>query len=428
MTGWPTSPDWRRSSAPTSASTSTSRPGPIALRSGTSSSGWGCGGSLRRRAWSPPPSRYWRRCWSCRTSPGRAAGAPPSASLRTVACCPAPTGPRVVSPSPTSLTWAKRSGRPPSSSTPGGSPPPARAVRAAAAVPAGARWRAASTRPTRTAPSPAASGSRPIGGGPEARTFPRSPAPVRRSSRRSDPMEATSETRPVAAPGRPRSLYRETTNRCDSKCQTCIRPFRALEPPADLTLERVKGIVEQFPVLDRVVLHGIGEPLLNREIFEIIAYLKTRGPTVLFNSDAIGLTAQRAPRLVESGLDEYRVSMDAATRDTYRRLRGVDQFDRVVANVRRLVQLERERARSTPRVSLWFTASRANLDELPAFVRLAAGLGVAEVYVQRLAFNGLGLATAENALHGRLHRQEQGILDAAEGVARAPRPAPPPPG
>jgi len=216
----------------------------------------------------------------------------------------------------------------------------------------------------------------------------------------------------------PRSLYLETTNRCDSKCQTCIRTFRSLEPPADLTLEQVKVITEQFSVLERIVLHGIGEPLLNREIFEIVAYLKTRAATVLFNSDAISLTATRALRLIQSGLDEYRVSLDAATRQTYRRLRGVDQFDRVVANVRRLVQLERGRNRSAPRVSLWFTASRANLDELLAFVRLAADLGVDEVYVQRLVFNGLGLATAENALHGRLQRQEQEVLDQAQELAR----------
>ena len=223
--------------------------------------------------------------------------------------------------------------------------------------------------------------------------------------------------RPPVVATLPRSLYLETTNRCDSKCQTCIRTFQSLEPPADLTLAQVKAIAEQFPVLERVVLHGIGEPLLNAEIFEIVAYLKSRAPTVLFNSDAISLTAERARRLIESGLDEYRVSLDAATRETYRRLRGVDQFDRVVANVRRLVELERERGRSVPRVSLWFTASRANLDELPAFVQLAADLGVDEVYVQRLVFNGLGLATAENALHGRLHRQEQELLDAAEGLA-----------
>ena len=223
--------------------------------------------------------------------------------------------------------------------------------------------------------------------------------------------------RPPVVAALPRSLYLETTNRCDSKCQTCIRTFQSLEPPADLTLRQVTAIAEQFPVLERVVLHGIGEPLLNREIFEIVAYLKTRATTVLFNSDAISLTAGRALRLIESGLDEYRVSMDAATRQTYQKLRGVDRFDRVVANVRQLIELEPKGSRTAPRVSLWFTASRVNLHELSAFVRLAADLCVDEAYVQRLVFNGLGLATAENALHGRLRQQEQESLDEAEGLA-----------
>src|SRR5437879_5570599 len=70
-------------------------------------------------------------------------------------------------------------------------------------------------------------------------------------------------SRPAVVGALPRSLYLETTNRCDSKCQTCIRTFETLEPPADLTLDRVRMIAEQFPALDRVVLHGIGEPLLN---------------------------------------------------------------------------------------------------------------------------------------------------------------------
>jgi MoaA/NifB/PqqE/SkfB family radical SAM enzyme len=226
------------------------------------------------------------------------------------------------------------------------------------------------------------------------------------------------DRRPPLVAGLPRSLYLETTNRCDSECQTCVRTFTTLEPAADLTLARVQAIVAQFPALDRVVLHGIGEPLLNRDIFDIVAYLKARVPLVLFNSDAISLTAPRARRLIESGLDEYRVSMDAATRATYRRLRGVDQFDRVVANVRRLIELTRDLGRATPRVSLWFTATRANLDELPELVRLAVHLGVPEVYVQRLVFNGLGLATEENALHGRLRAREQALLDEAETSAR----------
>src|SRR5262249_5567219 len=225
-------------------------------------------------------------------------------------------------------------------------------------------------------------------------------------------------TGPTVAGTLPRSLYLETTNRCDSKCQTCIRTFETLEPPADLTLERVRAVVEQFPVLDRVVLHGIGEPLLNPEIFDIVAFLKIRVAAVLFNSDAIGLTRARALRLIDSGLDQYRVAMDAATAPTFRTIRGVDCFERVTTNVARLVALQREIGRVTPRVSIWFTASRVNVEELPAFVQLAADLAVPEVYVQRLVFNGLGLATDANALHGRLREREQALLTEAEAVAR----------
>jgi MoaA/NifB/PqqE/SkfB family radical SAM enzyme len=230
-------------------------------------------------------------------------------------------------------------------------------------------------------------------------------------------MTVAVPSRPAIVGALPRSLYLETTNRCDSKCQTCIRTFTTLEQPADLTLERVRAIVEQFPTLGRVVLHGIGEPLLNPEIFDIVTYLKKRVPAVLFNSDAIGLTRARAIRLIESGLDEYRVSMDAATAATFRKLRGVDCFERVTANVARLITLQRELGRTTPRVSLWFTASRANVEQLPAFVQLAADLAVGEVYVQRLVFNGLGLATDANALHGRLREREQALLREAETVA-----------
>ena len=216
----------------------------------------------------------------------------------------------------------------------------------------------------------------------------------------------------------PRTLYLETTNRCDSKCQTCIRTFHTLEPPKDLTLAELKGIVDQFPVLDRVVLHGIGEPLLNRELFEMIAYLKARGATVLFNSDAITLTPKRAGQLIESRLDEFRVSMDAATREVYVKVRGVDQFDRVVGNVQHLVDLQRRLERQTPRVSLWFTAMKANLDELPAFVCLAARIGVPEVYVQRLVYYGHGLAVQEQSLHGALQERQERLIGEAEGLAR----------
>jgi MoaA/NifB/PqqE/SkfB family radical SAM enzyme len=225
--------------------------------------------------------------------------------------------------------------------------------------------------------------------------------------------------RPPVAAALPRTLYLETTNRCDSKCRTCVRTFQTLEPSKDLTLAEVKGIVDPWPALERVVLHGVGEPLLNRELFEIIAYLKGRGATVLFNSDAITLTSPRAQRLIDSGLDEFRLSMDGATRETYARIRGVDQFDRVVGNVRHLRRLQQAQAVGVPRVSVWFTAMKANLEELPAFVRLAATMEVPEVYVQRLVYNGQGLAVAEQSLYRTLHEREARLIEEADALARS---------
>lgn len=223
--------------------------------------------------------------------------------------------------------------------------------------------------------------------------------------------------RPAHVPTLPRTLYLETTNRCDSECQTCVRTFRTLEPRKDLTLAEVQGIVEQFPELERVVLHGIGEPLLNREIFVIVAYLKAKGANVVFNSDAISLTPKRAAQLIDSGLDEYRVSMDAASRETYARIRGVDQFDRVVRNVRHLVSLQRQRDARAPRVSMWFTALQTNLHELPDFIRLAARLQVPEVTAQRLVFYGQGLAVQEQALYRKLAARQQDLIAEAEALA-----------
>ena len=225
-------------------------------------------------------------------------------------------------------------------------------------------------------------------------------------------------SRPPIVPVLPRTLYLETTNRCDSKCQTCIRTFQTLEPPRDLTLAEVQRLLEQVPSVERVVLHGIGEPLLNPQIFDIVAYIKTRGVAVLFNSDAISLTPRRAERLIACGLDEYRVSMDAATRETYARIRGVDQFARVVRNVASLLTLQHQHGSPTPHVSLWFTTLQANLSELPDFVRLAAQLGVSEVNAQRLVFYGQGLAVPEQSLHRRLEAHQQQLLSEAENLAQ----------
>ena len=46
-----------------------------------------------------------------------------------------------------------------------------------------------------------------------------------------------------------RSLYLETTSRCNSLCETCILTFGGREPQRDLRWDEFRRVVDQFPDL-----------------------------------------------------------------------------------------------------------------------------------------------------------------------------------
>lgn len=207
----------------------------------------------------------------------------------------------------------------------------------------------------------------------------------------------------------PTSLYIEVTKNCNEKCTMCPRTYRWANRRDNLSFEHFTHIVEQAPDLSRVVLHGLGEPLLNPELFRMVRYLKERGAYVLFNSNALALNERRRRELIESGLDEYRVSFDAATPATYKQVRGIAGLAKVKRNVLALMSLTHE-VGSGPKVSLWFTTMRENVEELPGVACFAVEAGIGEVYVQRLVYFGQGLAVEEQSLYHQLATREQQAL------------------
>jgi MoaA/NifB/PqqE/SkfB family radical SAM enzyme len=217
----------------------------------------------------------------------------------------------------------------------------------------------------------------------------------------------------------PVEAYFEVANRCNSKCATCPLTFSPQEPARQLSLEEFQALVAQLPDLRRAVLQGIGEPLLNRQLPAMIRHLKDRDVYVVFNTNAILLTRRRQVELIESGLDELRVSLDGSTPETYQRVRGIPGFERVVANVAEMARTRRELASDTPRLSFWVTALRENLHELPGVVDLAARVGVDEVYLQRMVFWGEGLAVEEQSVYRGFQARAEAIV--AEAERRATR-------
>ena len=231
-------------------------------------------------------------------------------------------------------------------------------------------------------------------------------------------FESVGAARRTEAERPPVCLYLEVTNRCNLLCETCPRTFEDLEPPADMSWELFTKIVDQVPDIARTVLHGVGEPMLVRDLPKMIRYLKARGTYVLFNTNGTLLRPSKFDEIIATGLDEMRVSLDAADPATYKLVRGKDFFHRIVRDVRKFTEHQKKTGATTPRVSLWLTGLKETVLQLPDFVRLAADMGVTEVHLQRLVYDetGFGIARPESSLFEQTQREEQAAIDSATAI------------
>ncbi len=225
------------------------------------------------------------------------------------------------------------------------------------------------------------------------------------------------------SPINPQVVFIEVTNRCNLLCQTCPRTYFEREPLKSLTYQEFVQIAEQFPDMRRASLHGIGEPLLNKELPQIIKYLKSRQVEVIINSNGTLLTPKWQQDLVESGLDQYRCSIDGAEAQTYARIRGANLLPKLMEGLAGLVKTKARLRAQTPRISIWCVGTKENLAELPDLVRLAARLGVPELYLQRLVYFAqepeaqYGMAQENRAVFGPDHAYQEEIIARCEALS-----------
>ena len=154
--------------------------------------------------------------------------------------------------------------------------------------------------------------------------------------------------------------------------------------------------------------------MLVRNLPRMVRYLKERGTYVLFNTNGTVLNEKNGRALIEAGLDELRVSLDASNAKSFLAIRGKDYFSRILRNVRAFRNLQEREGKDRPRVSAWLTGLKETIAELPAFVQVAAEIGVKEVYLQRLVFfksDAIGLARPDQALYEQTTRAEKVHLD-----------------
>lgn len=206
--------------------------------------------------------------------------------------------------------------------------------------------------------------------------------------------------RPEKAGNKPVHLQIEPTTVCNLKCAFCVREKNVFRPKS-LSLEKFVEVFDQVQPA-RVTFAGDGEPTLCPDIWKMVAYARERGAKTIITSNwTIG--PRIAEKALDAGLEALRISIDAASKETYVAMRKADYHGTIVAGIRRLQELKRERGLATPDVGFEYVLGRDNLHEMCAVLDLAVELELSRVNFRPL--NLVGIEEREEDLLGGLTRE-----------------------
>jgi radical SAM protein with 4Fe4S-binding SPASM domain len=145
------------------------------------------------------------------------------------------------------------------------------------------------------------------------------------------------QSKSLIVKGFPVTLNIESTNLCNLNCTMCPRRFMTRKVGMmDFTLFK-KIIDESCGFVELVRLHLFGEPLLHKGIVDMINYAENSGIRTVVSTNATMLDERISQEILVSELSFLVLSLDAAKKDTYEKVRASRDFDKVISNIEKFL-------------------------------------------------------------------------------------------
>lgn len=165
------------------------------------------------------------------------------------------------------------------------------------------------------------------------------------------------------------TLTLEFVNRCNLSCSMCYIANHSFSK-SSLSLESVKGLIDEIAVQGKTgLLLGVGsEGLLFKEMRETIRYAKEAGiMDVILMTNGTLLTEEFSEFLVQQEVSRVCISIDAATPETYEKVRGKNQLQQLEKNIKSLAEIRRALGKLLPIIRVSFCVLEENSHEQIAF-------------------------------------------------------------
>ena len=178
----------------------------------------------------------------------------------------------------------------------------------------------------------------------------------------------------------PLFLMFELTSSCNYKCKMCFRGnnklFKQFHYQEKLDFQTYKRLIDEASdnQCPSVSLNNNNEPLLQKDLEDYIAYASQKGiMDIMINTNASLLTPSRSKSLIDSGLTRIMFSLDSTTVETYKAVRGRNNFREVRSNILEFINIRNRKKKSLPLVRMTFVRMSFNSHEEKAFHKFWQG-------------------------------------------------------
>ncbi len=178
---------------------------------------------------------------------------------------------------------------------------------------------------------------------------------------------------------RPLKTTVDITNVCQLRCPLCPTGLEAHDRVSthfdyDKFIKLMDEIGDYLFFLD---FYNWGEPLLHKRIEEFIHIARNKNISCGISTNlSLKLTDERIRKIINSGLNEMVVSVDGASQEVYEKYRRRGDYELVIANIRRFVELKKEMGAQTPCITWRFLVFGFNEHQIETARALAAEIGV----------------------------------------------------
>lgn len=158
------------------------------------------------------------------------------------------------------------------------------------------------------------------------------------------------------------ALFIEPTSHCNLSCSFCAMHSTAVDLDNDSdgkVARKTKSHMRhsefslllsawrkaELPPLKMLQFSGHGEPLLNKELEKMVASAKETNISELISvtTNGVLLNKDRFISLINAGVNEFRVSLDSLSKETYKAIKGADEAERLKNNILECLSVLKEK-------------------------------------------------------------------------------------